>query len=237
MIADDIKLDRTLVTFLLDRTGSMQEVRDDTIGAFNTYIETLKREGGGIEFSLILFDSTSVDRIYVNRPIAEVKPLTTDTYVPRDWTPLIDASFKTIKAVERSVSESKDKPKVVICIQTDGQENASRQHTMKELQDLIKEKRELGWQFNFMGCGIDAYDQARQMGISRGSTVSYGKDFAATQAVFSATARNTSSYAGGQSVNTNYSRRQKKMSGDPTAQAASINPDDDDKPIVEDFTL
>ena len=28
----------TLVTFLLDRTGSMESIKDDTIGAFNAYL-------------------------------------------------------------------------------------------------------------------------------------------------------------------------------------------------------
>ena len=46
----------TLVTFLLDRTGSMQSIKDDTIGAFNAYLETLKKKGGGIEFSFLQFD-------------------------------------------------------------------------------------------------------------------------------------------------------------------------------------
>ncbi len=54
---------------------------------------------------------------------------------------------------------------MVICIQTDGLENASTEHTWAELNLLIKEKAKLGWQFNFMGAGIDAYEQGRQMGI------------------------------------------------------------------------
>jgi hypothetical protein len=74
----------------------------------------------------------------------------------------IDAAYKTIKAVEKSLNGSN--PKVVVCIQTDGHENASTEHTWDELNALIKEKSAAGWQFNFLGTGIDAYDTGAHMG-------------------------------------------------------------------------
>ena len=33
---------RTLVTFLRDEPGSMESIKDDTIGGFNSYLSTLK---------------------------------------------------------------------------------------------------------------------------------------------------------------------------------------------------
>ena len=95
---------RTLVTFLLDRTGSMEAIRDDTIGGFNTYLDTLQGDGGAnIEFTLVQFDSMSIDKICVAAPIAHVHKLNRDTYQPRASTPLIDAAYKTIEAVEASL--------------------------------------------------------------------------------------------------------------------------------------
>jgi hypothetical protein len=127
----------------------MEPIRDDTIGAFNTYLEALKT-GDEIYFTLLQFDSMSVDKVHVNEPVANIPKLTRETFVPRASTPLIDAAYETIKAVERSVSGN-PATKVVICIQTDGQENASTQHSWAELNALIKEKTAAGWQFNFMG--------------------------------------------------------------------------------------
>ena len=121
-------MSKTLVTLLLDRTGSMESVRDDTIGAFNTYLDTLKQDGDSLYFTLIQFDSMSVDKVHVNEPVKEIPRLTRETYVPRASTPLIDAAYKTIKAVEKSVNGS-PQTKIVICIQTDGQENASTEYT------------------------------------------------------------------------------------------------------------
>src|SRR5262247_4061670 len=119
--------ERTVVTFLLDRTGSMQSCKEATIEAFNAYLAALRTgdEPAAIEFTFLQFDSVSLDKICVAEDIHGVKPLTARTYEPRAATPLVDAAFKTIKAVEYALTKRSDKPKIVICIQTDGFENAS----------------------------------------------------------------------------------------------------------------
>lgn len=204
----------TLVTFLLDRTGSMERIRDDTVGAFNAYLETLQEGDDDVHFSLIQFDSISIDKTHVNQPVRDIPRLDRNAYRPRASTPLIDAAYKTIKAVEKSVNGNAD-TRVVICIQTDGQENASTEHAWDELNALIKEKSEQGWQFNFMGASIDAYKQGSRMGIDAANTMSYDStDRAATRTAFKASAANTMSYARGEAISTSYSDEQKTHAGD-----------------------
>lgn len=199
-------MQRTLVTFLLDRTGSMSFCKEATIEAFNGYLDALKTgDPAEIEFTFLQFDGVSLDKICVAEDLAKVKPLTDKTYEPRASTPLIDAAFKTIKAIEAALTKRDDKPKIVVCIQTDGFENASTEHTMAELNALIKEKIALGWQFNFMGAGIDAYAQGKQMGIMPEATVAYNRsDRHATKMAFAASAGHTRSFAAGMSMNTHY---------------------------------
>jgi hypothetical protein len=242
----------TLVTFLLDRTGSMEAIKSDTIGGFNAYLNALKQDGAGIEFSLLQFDSMSIDKLCVNEPVANVPPLTAETFQPRASTPLIDAAVKTIKAVEEAVAKRDVAPKVVICIQTDGQENCSTEHNWNELNALIKEKAALGWQFNFMGAGIDAYEQGARMGIAAQHTMSYDSASpAATMAAFSGRAARTASYAKGEVASMEIPTAEKVAAGDrfdahanpknparpkesrkPAAPAASPR-----KPIVDDIAL
>ncbi|MCG8378351.1 MAG: VWA domain-containing protein, partial [Proteobacteria bacterium] len=155
----------TFVSFLLDETGSMQEIKDDTVGGFNAYVETLQKGDGDIVFSLVSFNSNMTERRYVAEPIAKVEPLTDDTYQPRAMTPLIDAAVKIIKATDEAVSKRKDKPNVVVVMQTDGQENVSVEYTNADLAALIKEKDQAGWQFVFLGAGLDAFAAAREAGI------------------------------------------------------------------------
>jgi hypothetical protein len=42
----------TFVSFLLDETGSIQSIWDDTVGGFNEYLHTLRESGEDIIFSL-----------------------------------------------------------------------------------------------------------------------------------------------------------------------------------------
>ena len=163
-----------LVTFLLDRTGSMDAIKTETIGGFTAYLDTLEREAGDlIEFTLMQFDSVSIDKLHVGVKLADVKRLTAETYQPRAYTPLVDACYETIKVTEELVVLRKDRPRVVIVFQTDGAENASREHSLDELRDLIALRKAEDWQFVFLGADIDAYATASSLGILREETLAY----------------------------------------------------------------
>lgn len=209
--------EKTLVTLLLDRSGSMQSVRDDTVGAINAWLGELRQTKAEMRFSLVLFDDhhgrMDLQKLHVATPIKEVPDLRNDQFQPRGGTPLIDAACATIRAVRESL-EGRDDVKVIFAIQTDGQENRSQENSWDGLRALIAECEKTGWQFNFMGCGIDAYGQGARMGIRRENTISYGADQAATVAAFAATAENTRLYASGARADVSYTREQKMRSGD-----------------------
>jgi len=151
----------TIVSFLLDRTGSMADIKDGTIGGFNAYLDALERDAGDlVQFTLLQFDSQSIDTLCMGAKPSEVERLTPETYQPRAYTPLIDACFKTIKVTEEIVARRRDKPRVIVAFQTDGEENASREHTLDELRELIERRKAEGWQFIFLGVDIDAYAAA-----------------------------------------------------------------------------
>jgi hypothetical protein len=213
------KSDKTLVTLLLDRSGSMNKVKSQTVEAINSYISHLKDGGDDIRFSFIMFDAPfpgdrmDLEKLHVGRKIADVPALTDDDFLPRGMTPLIDAAFQTIRAVEASL-KGKSGTKVVIAIQTDGDENASRENGWSDLKSLIAEKEQDGWQFNFMGAGINAYQQSERMGISRSKTISYGMDKKSTHNAFEATASVTRAFASGSILSTNYADTDKLAAGD-----------------------
>ena len=82
----------TIVSFLLDCTGSMEAIKSETIGGFNAYIDALEREAGDlVTFTLLEFDSHSIDTLCTGAKLSEVARLTPETYQPRAYTPLIDA--------------------------------------------------------------------------------------------------------------------------------------------------
>mgnify|MGYP001627759529 CR=1 FL=1 len=220
----DAQPGRTLVTLLLDRSGSMQTLKSDTIGAINAYREELRKSGSEIRYSQVHFDSDfsrqlDLEKVHVAVPVGELGDMTEDDYHPRGGTPLIDAACTTIRAVAASLEEAgkAEGTRVVIAIQTDGDENTSVENSWSDLKALIAEKEKQGWEFVFMGAGIDAYAQGSRMGIRASNTLSYGKDRKQTEAAFAATAMNTRAFADGAMASMAYSCEQKLEAGDGSA--------------------
>ena len=206
---------KTLVTFLLDRTGSMGSIKDQTIESFNAYIEELKKDDNDTTgFTFIQFDNFETRTICCKEYLELVPTLTHENFQPRGLTNLIDAACEAIHTTEKYAERYPD-AKVIVCIQTDGHENASVEYTWEQLNDLVKEKYEKGWQFNFMGAGIDAYKQAHKMGISGSATVSYvGDDYKKSKVAFQSAASNTRAFASGKTMSVDYSDAQKDAAGD-----------------------
>ena len=185
----------TIITFLLDETGSMNQIKDDTIGGFNQYLTSLQDPTyGPVHFTLIKFDSNHTDIVCQGVPATQVPFLSAATYTPGASTPLIDAAYKTITATE-AVAAAQPEAKVLIVIQTDGEENASRQYTVQDLQDVIKGKTAAGWGFLFLGAGLDAFQHAGTWGLHAAQTLSYDRGKSAQ--TFAAVAEATTQYRSG----------------------------------------
>lgn len=208
-------MSKTLIVYLLDRTGSMSKILDNTLEGFNAYRKGLQEQGGdSVYFTLIQFDSISVDQVCVNTPIADVPQLTPENYKPRGWTPLLEASCKAIEAASTGASDPATK--IIVCIQTDGEENASGpEYTWERLNKLIREKMEAGWQFNFLGANLDAYKQASLMGIPRASTMAFNASSReASLSAYGSTALRHASYATGQTATAGFDLADKLGAGD-----------------------
>lgn len=203
----------TILTFLLDETGSMQSIKDDTIGGFNAYLDSLKSDPSPLEFTLLKFDSNHVDKVYVGAPLADVQPLTPETYRPGASTPLIDAAYKAILATDAVVADHAGDVQVLVVIQTDGQENCSTEYTRADLAQLVKARTAAGWGFVFLGAGMDAFEEAGSFGISASNTLRYGRN--KSDATFDAIASNTMSYrSGGEASSLSFNAQQRSSTDD-----------------------
>jgi hypothetical protein len=146
---------------ILDRSGSMADCVDDTIGGFNTF---LKDQDPDTVMSLTLFDN-EIKQVY-KKAVREVEPLNTKTYVPRGGTALLDAIGSVIKSVP-----TEENPSVVIL--TDGFENSSTKYSKLHINDLIEEKKKSGWTFVFLAANQDAIKSAGEIGISAESALTF----------------------------------------------------------------
>jgi hypothetical protein len=81
---NQMKPDYTHMAVILDRTGSMESIRDDTIGGFNAFLNEQKQQPGKATLTLVQFDSQDpYEVIHQVKTIQEVSELTKKTYVPR----------------------------------------------------------------------------------------------------------------------------------------------------------
>jgi len=156
------------VSFVLDETGSMQSVKGQTISGFNEYIETLRKDktAKNMRFTLTKFNSGKMEVKHSGVKLEDVELLTDANYQPNECTPLYDAIGRTINNLGMV-------DKALVIIQTDGQENASREYDRSKIFDLISSKKKFGWTFAFLGADQDAWAASGAIGISKGNTISY----------------------------------------------------------------
>ena len=184
-----MKKNLTEIVFILDRSGSMAGLEDDTIGGFNAMIEKQKQEPGEALVSTVLFDNES-EVIHDRVNIQEIEPMTRKEYYVRGCTALLDAVGSAIHHIGNvhKYAREEDRPeKMLFVITTDGMENASRKYTYDRLKMMIeRQKEKYGWEFLFLGANIDAAREAARFGISADRTANYHADSEGTAVIYEA---------------------------------------------------
>lgn len=173
--------DRSLthLYFLLDRSGSMESIREDVVGGFDAFIAEQRRQPGACRVSLAQFDD-QYEELYADVPVGDVPPL---DLRPRGTTAMLDAIGRLITTTgQRLVALPEDKRPgaVVVGIMTDGLENASREFTRVQVRTLIRrQSSEYEWTFLYMGANQDAVEVGTNMGIEPSLAVTYAPSRAA----------------------------------------------------------
>ena len=184
-----MKKNLTEIVFILDRSGSMAGLEDDTIGGFNSMIRKQKMEAGEAYISTILFDNVS-EVIHDRVDIQKIQPMTRKDYYVRGCTALLDAVGKAIHHIGNvhKYAREEDRPeKTLFVITTDGMENASREYTYERVRKMIEhEKEKYGWEFLFLGANIDAAKEAARFGIREDRAANYHADKKGTAVIYDA---------------------------------------------------
>ena len=165
----------TELVFILDRSGSMAGLENDTIGGFNSLVKKQCELPGKTIVTAVLFDDEY--EVLWEGMDAEKTVLTEKEYYVRGMTALLDAVGKTILSVRgRLANTAADKlpRKVLFVITTDGYENASREFTYKKVKEMIKFQQEKHqWEFLFIGANIDAAEEAGNLGVSEKDAIQF----------------------------------------------------------------
>ena len=203
----------TELVFILDRSGSMAGLEEDTIGGFNAMIDKQKQEAGEALVSTVLFNHESAvihDRVDVKR----VEPMTGKQYVVGGCTALLDAvggAIHHIGNVHKYAREEDRPERTLFVITTDGMENASHRCSADEVRRMIeRQKVKHGWEFIFLGANMDAVQTADRLGIGAERAVSYHSDHVGTQLNYEVIGEAVSCMRACQAIPENWAKKIKK---------------------------
>lgn len=214
----------THAVLLVDRSGSMDTMRESAQASINKF---MKDQAGGVgQITVSLYDFNAYEYshnrltsginmsnlsyhytpgVCYRRVFGPIDPVEAPAYelVPSGGTALRDAMSAIIDETGSwlaSLPEALRPANVVFCVITDGEENSSVRCSQEVLKEKVKTQTEIyKWEFVFFGANIDAFDVGASYGIT--SNVQYantGASYAGASNTFSETL--LASRAGGASL-------------------------------------
>jgi hypothetical protein len=184
---------KTHVTFVLDSSGSMSKIADDTKGGFNIFLQEQREEEGSATVTLYDFSDT-VEMVYQDIPIADAPKLDNENYRPGGKTALHDAITRAIDETADHIETAPDSDRpenVIVVVLTDGKENAS-ETPQDAVRERVKQRQDEGWEFLFIGANQDAALTAEKMGMDRDKSLDMSHSGEGTKEAYRSTSRNIS---------------------------------------------
>lgn len=162
----------TALLVVIDRSGSMSNIRDDMVGGIRSLIATQAAQPGRLTIDLWSFDDI-VENEYTMASPDEVDV----RLVPRGSTALYDAIGRSVVhfgELLEAMDEDARPGTVQVIVVTDGEENSSREFTAEEIKRLVSQQTDTySWGFVFLGANQDAVLTGAKLGFSAGSSLTY----------------------------------------------------------------
>lgn len=172
---DTVREIRTEIITILDKSGSMWDIRQDTIGGYNGFMSAQRLVPGQARATLVQFNQ-DIETVYEGVNIAHLGALTIANYTPIGSTALLDAIGVTLTRQGQRIARDGWADKVLINVMTDGEENVSHEYKLDQIKLMVKEyENGRGWAFLFQGADIDAFKVGAGLGISGASTFNFAK--------------------------------------------------------------
>ncbi len=218
--------EKTQIICILDRSGSManKNLIVEAISGFNNFLDEQKKLKDKATLTVALFDD-KYQLLYDNVDIQKVENITKDTWSPRGMTALYDAIGKTINTVKANRAKlGSEKPdKVLVCIVTDGLENASQEYTREGIKNLIGECEKEDWNFIYLAANQNAFAVGSSFGVSFGNTNTFAANDNGAAKMSATLDYATTSYRSMSVNDANYQVKSKKLIDDDTPQVEPDN--------------
>jgi len=217
-----MKKSRTHITMVLDRSGSMESIRDDVVGGVNHFLRQQAKRIPDATFTLVQFDTEDPFEVLVRfTPVARVAPIDREAFQPRGGTPLLDAIGQAIDNLDSWLLEAPaaQRPdKIVVVVVTDGQENSSRAYSHAEITDMMEDKKKAGWQFVFLSSDLRAVAHARLNGFNPAATMHYRPTHDGIVHMFRSTADRVCAFAAAEAPSVTFTEEDRSKQASPTAK-------------------
>ena len=185
------------LVLIIDKSGSMDAIKEDAIGGFNSFLAEQQKIEGGANVTFALFDD-QYNLVHNGKDIDEVEDLTEETYIPSGTTALLDAVGLTVDRVGQRLDEldESEKPEnVIVFILTDGHENSSSDYTRDKVKKMIEhQEAKYSWEFIYGGANQDAFAEAGGLGIKGKNTFNFDATGKGTRTVYQSTSKMMASY-------------------------------------------
>lgn len=165
---------KTYVALVLDKSGSMNSVKDEAISGFNEQLHALQESVSKTHkiYGTVIFFDTHVRVLHKNVPVKKISDINSDTYQPGELTAMLDGVGRAIEIL--SVPELGEEDAVLVVTVSDGYENASKEYTYETLAQAIKHKQKSDrWTFSYLLANQDLSTVKDRLGASLGNISNY----------------------------------------------------------------
>lgn len=167
---------KTYVFVVLDKSGSMESVKSETISHFNEQLQTVSKSTSkkmSSYVSLITFNE-DVEEVFFKADAKTVYSLDVDSYKPNGMTAMLDAVGYAIDKAESIDDIDDENTSCLVVILSDGLENASKKYSYGDIAEKIQSKQNTDrWTFTYIGANQDLGKISKQLNIPKGNTLKF----------------------------------------------------------------
>ena len=179
MKKNDQPTKRVFNLIIVDESGSMSIIRRQAFSGINETLQTVRNMQE--QFPAWHYDNT---------PAKQTKDLAWTDYSPSGGTPLYDAMGMAISKLNAQTSDADN---VLVTVITDGEENSSKEWTLKMVRTMIEKLKQHNWTFTLIGTdNLDVEGMAHSFAIDE--HLEFRQDEAGTKAMFARERRSRSRY-------------------------------------------
>jgi uncharacterized protein YegL len=186
---------KTYVTIVIDRSGSMSGIQKQTVNGINEQINVIRlaaNKGGDTEATIIKFD-TVVEHVVTDVKAENLIDWTDADFVPRGGTAMYDATWAALNHLK--TKEETDDTGYLVCVISDGEENASVEVSQDILSKEIKRLEATGkWTFAYMLANQDIHSVSAKLNTSLGNMRGFASTVSGSAVAYSANAASVNNY-------------------------------------------